>query len=78
MPFQNVIEKKDQTTNTIVILSQYEMGTIVGGDVTITIQPLSDVLYWVIGGAVVGFIVVGTGGIVPGMFYGGLFGWIFG
>jgi hypothetical protein len=76
--FQSRPEKIVHSSGTSVSLSQTEMGNIIGGDVAISIYAPGDVVYWMVAGAAVGFLFAGTGGILPGIFYGGLLGWIFG
>ena len=78
LSFQNGTDKKEHSSGVASILSQTEMGNITGGDVYITIYAPGDTLYWMAAGALLGFIFVGSGGILPGAFYGGLFGIIFG
>ncbi len=78
LSFQSRTEINVHMSAPSVALNQTEMGNIIGGDVPITIHAPGDVVYWMVAGAAVGFLFAGTGGILPGIFYGGLIGWIFG
>lgn len=78
IPFQHDSRYENSISRGTTELTQSEMSSIVGGDVTITIYGGSNTIWWALGGAALGGIIFGAAGIFPGAFIGALFGAIFG